>query len=186
MPGLRRAQLGRLSPANVTLVPKGAVSSSSRYPTDFHRPHLRRGASHDNAAVARAALPEARPCVRRHSPPSADPGGRIPGSPAGGSRATTRGAMGPKMAPNQYAAGAASDGFYRPGRECQISLVILPGFEAIQCTPPCVLPSAERLSVDNRPQCVCPPFCLCNFVSKIQLSDLAHLLCTHPLVCLHL
>jgi hypothetical protein len=49
-------------------------------------------------------------------------------------------------------------------------LVILPGFEAMQCTPPCVLSSAQPLSVDNCPECLSSPFCLCNFVSKIQLT----------------
>jgi hypothetical protein len=39
--------------------------------------------------------PEARPCLGRRDPLSTDPGGRLPGSLVGGSRATTRGAIGP-------------------------------------------------------------------------------------------
>ena len=43
--------------------------------------------------------PEARPGVLRHSPLSADPGGRLPSSLAVGSRATTRGAQHPQPKP---------------------------------------------------------------------------------------
>jgi hypothetical protein len=103
MPGLRRAELRRLSPANVTLAPKGALArrQATGSLSDIARTY---GVAHTTIMRLSPAprSPEARPSVRRESPLSADPGGRLPGSLTGGSRATTRGAIGPKRAPNQY------------------------------------------------------------------------------------
>jgi hypothetical protein len=104
LPRLRESECRRLSPANVALVPKSALArrEAGESQSDIARTY---GVAHTTIMLRPSPAlrsPEARPSVRLHNPPSADPGGRLPGSLAGGSRATTRGAIGPKMAPNQY------------------------------------------------------------------------------------
>jgi hypothetical protein len=102
LPRFKESECRRLSPANVSLVLKSALArEAGESLADIARTY---GVAHITIMRLSPVLrsPEARQSVRLHSPPSADPGGWLPGSLAGGSRETTRGAIGPKMAPNQY------------------------------------------------------------------------------------
>jgi hypothetical protein len=90
-----------VGPASPSHTPQEEVGPPLPLATENGKP-APTNASPASERVARAAL--ARGSPERPAPHSLSvgPGGRLPGSLAGGSRATTRGAIGPKMAPNQY------------------------------------------------------------------------------------